>query len=168
MPDSAGAEADTNDASPFSMALQKAGSDKKGWWDWLNNDPDSLSRFAVSIEGVGYTSIAPLIAYCPWEALPPNTIFVDVGSAQGSVALHVLRHVYAKTPTFKVVCQDLEGPIQSARQFWQDEFLKHWRMGESSCKRTTSLQRIPPRIQTRYTSCERFFMTGMITMLSIY
>ncbi|EJF63805.1 hypothetical protein DICSQDRAFT_23443, partial [Dichomitus squalens LYAD-421 SS1] len=57
-----------------------------------------------------------------WEALPPNTIFVDVGSAQGSVALHVLRHVYAKTPTFKVVCQDLEGPIQSARQFWQDEF----------------------------------------------
>ncbi|TBU61151.1 hypothetical protein BD310DRAFT_239451 [Dichomitus squalens] len=29
MIDSAGAEADTNDASPFSMALQKTGSDKK-------------------------------------------------------------------------------------------------------------------------------------------
>ena len=66
--------------------------------------------------------MASIKADYPWESLPPHCTFVDVGAGQGSVALHILRHLYTKNPTLKVVLQDQAGPIERAKEFWAQEF----------------------------------------------
>ncbi|RPD53981.1 hypothetical protein L227DRAFT_512468 [Lentinus tigrinus ALCF2SS1-6] len=57
----------------------------------------------------------------PWETLPPNTTFVDVGAGQGSVSMHILKHVYDKVPTLKVVLQDRPQHIEQGKKFWAQE-----------------------------------------------
>ena len=66
-------------------------------------------------------NIASIEVDYPWESLPPNSTLVDVGAGQGSVALHVLKRVYAKIPTLKAVLQDYAGPLKRAQEYWAQE-----------------------------------------------
>ena len=130
--------ADTNDSSPFVTALTKGGRPQfKNYWEWINADPKRQEVFAHSMEGhgkaktltsilqlhlpplhAGYINIAAIKIDYPWDSLPPHTTLVDVGAGQGSVALHVLRLLYTKQPTFRVVLQDLEGPLEVGKKYW--------------------------------------------------
>ena len=127
-------------STAFVLALQRMGDPVKSLWEWLEREPERLNMFAHAMEGVGecdisgrcrgvvntartgYIGIAAIKADYPWESLPPNTTFVDVGAGQGSAALHILRHVYKTVPTLKVVLQDYAGPLERGRQFWSEEF----------------------------------------------
>lgn len=67
---------------------------------------------------LGYINLAAIKVDYPWESLPPNTTFVDVGAGQGSVSMHILKHVYDKVPTLKVVLQDRTQHIEQGKKFW--------------------------------------------------
>ncbi|RPD73781.1 S-adenosyl-L-methionine-dependent methyltransferase [Lentinus tigrinus ALCF2SS1-7] len=113
---------DTIGAAPFVRGFHRMGmTHVKNWWDWFMHEPERLERFARSMEGCGYIDLAAIKVDCPWEALPPNTTFVDVGAGQGSVSMHILKHVYEKVPTLKVVLQDRPQHIEQGRKFWAQE-----------------------------------------------
>ena len=81
-----------------------------------------MDSFAFFVDGiVGYVGIAAIKADYPWESIPPHSTFVDIGSGQGSVALHILRHVYDKVPTLKAVCQDYAGPLEVGKKYWAEQ-----------------------------------------------
>ena len=70
---------------------------------------------------IGYQNLAAVKVDYPWESLAPNTTLVDVGAGQGSVSMHILRRVYDKVPTLKVVLQDRPQHLEQARKFWAHE-----------------------------------------------
>ncbi|KAI0737650.1 hypothetical protein C8Q80DRAFT_1276390 [Daedaleopsis nitida] len=76
----------------------------------------------AGMEGQGYLNLASIKADYPWGALPPNTTFVDVGAGQGSVSLHILKHVYDSLPGLKVVLQDRAPHLDEGRRFWARKF----------------------------------------------
>ncbi|TFK85023.1 S-adenosyl-L-methionine-dependent methyltransferase [Polyporus arcularius HHB13444] len=122
MTDPAKIDDDTIDAAPFVRGFHRMGMTHiKNWWDWFMQEPDRLERFARSMEGSGYINLAAIKVDYPWESLAPNTTFVDVGSGQGSVSMHILKHVYDKVPTLKVVLQDRPQHIEQGRKFWAVE-----------------------------------------------
>ena len=140
MTDPTKVEDDTVDGAPFVRGLHRMGMTHiKNWWDWLMHEPDRLERFARSMEGsgerriaqlrvpdeadgrVGYLNLAAIKVDYPWESLRPNTTFVDVGGGQGTVSMHILKHVYDKVPTLKVVLQDRPQHIEAGKTFWAQE-----------------------------------------------
>ncbi|KAI0711128.1 S-adenosyl-L-methionine-dependent methyltransferase [Cerioporus squamosus] len=124
--------ADDIDSAPFVIDWHKRGNTQDAnWWKWMEREPArtrAARSFRVRHGGcwltlrTGYANIAAIRADYPWESLPPNTTLVDVGSGIGSVALHVLMHVYTTVPTLKVVLQDREGPVGEAKKYWAEEF----------------------------------------------
>ncbi|RPD73782.1 S-adenosyl-L-methionine-dependent methyltransferase [Lentinus tigrinus ALCF2SS1-7] len=113
---------DSIDTSPFVRGIHRMGMTHiKNWWDWLAHDPDRLERFARSMEGSGYLNLSAIKVDYPWESLPPNTTFVDVGAGQGTVSMHIMKHVYDKVPTLKVILQDRPQHIEQGKKFWAQE-----------------------------------------------
>ena len=46
--------ADDVESSPFNIAWHKMGNTQdQNWWKWLEREPERLSRFALSMEGIG-------------------------------------------------------------------------------------------------------------------
>ena len=130
---------DNIEAAPVVRALHSMGNTHiKNFWDWLAQDADRLGGFARSMEGLGqyrtscltlamysrlifylgYINLPSLKADYPWESLPPNTTFVDVGAGQGTVSLHVLRMLYNSNPTLRVVLQDDPQHLQEGEKYW--------------------------------------------------
>ncbi|KAI0746870.1 O-methyltransferase-domain-containing protein [Daedaleopsis nitida] len=115
-------DCDTVETAPFVRAIHAMGNQHiRDYWGYLEEDPDRLARFARSMEGTGHCDYSAIKADYPWESLPLDTTFVDVGSGQGSVALHILRMLYDTRPKWTVVLQDRSGPLEEGKRFWARE-----------------------------------------------
>ncbi|KAI0746937.1 S-adenosyl-L-methionine-dependent methyltransferase [Daedaleopsis nitida] len=117
--------------APFVTAWHNIGNTQdQTWWKWFEREPERQARFAQSMAGVGMINMAPIQVDYPWESVPPNTTLVDVGGGQGSVSMHVLRHVYDKVPTLKAVVQDYHtGPLETGKKYWAKELPEALRDG---------------------------------------
>ncbi len=73
---------------------------------------------------LGYINLPSLKADYPWEALPADTTFVDVGAGQGTVSLHALRMLYDKRPMLRVVLQDRPQHLQEGEKYWAQHLPK--------------------------------------------
>lgn len=98
--------------SPFARAH------KAPLFEFLEKDPIRGARFTTAMQGVSVFRGGPgiVIDVYPWDALPPDSTFCDVGGGVGQVALAVL----SSKPHMRAVVQDEPQTIARAEQFWRE------------------------------------------------
>ncbi|KAF7343087.1 hypothetical protein MVEN_01739100 [Mycena venus] len=109
-----------NGVLPFNLAHQTG----EAMFTWFQRPENSynVSRFAVAMKGTAATEPSDLIFRgFDWSLLSSNGTIVDVGGGIGHLSLTIAK----RYPHLRVVNQDLAGPIELSKQYWQDNFPEH-------------------------------------------
>jgi 2-polyprenyl-3-methyl-5-hydroxy-6-metoxy-1,4-benzoquinol methylase len=87
-------------------------------FEWFKSHPEKGQRFDKAM--VGFSSatggLASIDAY-PWHTLAQDTTVCDVGGGFGAFSLPLSK----AHPQLKITLQDMDGPLEHAKQYWRDE-----------------------------------------------
>ncbi|OBZ74915.1 O-demethylpuromycin-O-methyltransferase [Grifola frondosa] len=96
--------------SPVETAFQLTFKTDLPFFDWLNERPEIMGRYAEAVQAFGDRFSRGLITDYPWASLPASQTIIDCGGGQGafSVALAKL------CPSHKFIVQDMDDVIVRA------------------------------------------------------